>query len=97
LSRRRFDHLARGVSAAVGGAVGRYALWLHLHDLGIDPERLDDGEALAFCRGPARRFVESQGLSLSRRAERRLRRAVDAYDPERLTPEELADGWEQEG
>lgn len=93
MSRRRFDHLARELSAAAGVEVGRYALWIHLHERGIDPERLDDDTALAFCRGPARRFLEDLGLRLTRRAERRLRRAVDAYDPARPTPDELAEGW----
>lgn len=78
--------------------MARYALWLQLHELGIDPERIDEDGALTFCRGPARTFLAGLGLPLSRRAERRLCRAVGAFDPERLTPEELAGDWgESEG
>ena len=86
------------MSVVVKTPIARYSLWLHLHEIGIDPEHLDEDGALAFCSGPARAFLAGLGIPITRRAERRLRRAVDAYDPERLTPEELADdGWESEG
>jgi hypothetical protein len=97
LGRRRFDHLVREVSVAARTPIGRYALWLHLHEIGIDPERLDENGALAFCSGPARIFLAGLGLPLTPRAERRLRRAVDAFDPERLSPEDLESSWESEG
>jgi hypothetical protein len=86
--RVRFDHLAAELSVAVGALVPRWPLWLRLHELGQDPEHLSSDAALAFCGGPARRFLAEHGLGLSWRARRRLLRSVAAFDPERASPEQ---------
>lgn len=94
--RARFDHLAAEISLAVGALVPRWPLWLRLHDLGQDPEQLSADAALAFCGGPARRFLEEQGFRLSWRARRRLLRSVARFDPARPTPEQILGFAEQE-
>jgi hypothetical protein len=86
--RARFDHLVAELSVAVGALVPRWPLWLRLHELGQDPEHLSGEAALAFCGGPARRFLADQGLDLGWIARRRLLRAVARFDPTRPTPEQ---------
>jgi hypothetical protein len=88
VGRRRFDHLVLELSLALDECVPRYALWLRLHEEGFDPEALDRDAALAFCRDPLERFLEELGLELPPRRLRRLRRAVDRFDPELGTPYE---------
>jgi hypothetical protein len=92
-TRRRFDHLALELSLAVGERIPRYRLWLHLHELGCDPEALSRGDVLAFCRGEAPRFLAAQGRLLTPRAQRRLCREVARFDPLRPTPEERLAGY----
>lgn len=88
MGRRRFDHLFVEVSLAVDALVPRYALWLHLHELGWDPDALTRDQAAAFCDGPLRGFLAERGFRLSQRAARRLRRSVERYDPRVRAPEE---------
>jgi hypothetical protein len=84
--RRGFDHLAAELSVAAGRLVPRYALWLRLRELGLDPERLTREQALAFCRAGLRGFLRGQQLRLSERALRRVERAVARFDPRRPSP-----------
>jgi len=86
--RRAFDHLHAELSIGVGCLVPRYALWLHLRDLGLDPEALDREQALSFCRLHARDFLAELGLPLAPHAARRLERALARFDPLRPTPSE---------
>lgn len=88
MGRRRFDHLFIEISLAVDALVPRYALWLEIHELGFDPNALSGEEATAFCDGPLQRFLSERGFWLSPRSERRVRRAVERYDPRIRTPEE---------
>ena len=88
MDRRRFDHLATELSVAVQAPIPRYALWLQLHDEGLDPERLTRAQAIGFCKGNLRRFAAEQGLRLGFLAHRRLVREVDDYDPEYDHPAE---------
>lgn len=88
MGRRRFDHLVMAISVAVRVPIPRYALWLHLHELGCNPEALTREMALAFCDGPLSGFLAERGLHLRRRAARRLFREVDRFDPDWLDPEE---------
>lgn len=91
-SRRRFDHLVVELSLAAAAPIPRYALWIRLHELQLDPERLSRRGALGFCRGPARDFLAEHGHVLTPRARRRLLREVGRFDPAHATPEErLAD------
>lgn len=92
MSRKRFDHLVIEISLAVGRRIARYPLWLHLHELGLDPESLTPEGAAAFCRAELRPFLTSRGLHLKPRAERRIERAVRRFDPRVPTPEERLGG-----
>ena len=86
MDRRRFDHLATELAVAVRSPVPRYALWLQLHDQGLDPESLTRAQAIGFCKASLRRFTSEQGLRLGFRAHRRLVREISDFDPERDTP-----------
>lgn len=88
MSRRRFEHLVAEVSVAVGVRLNRYALWLALHELGMDPERLSRGDALGFCQGPLLNFLGERRLVLFERERRRLLRSIARFDAEQPTPEE---------
>jgi hypothetical protein len=88
VARRRFDHLVIEISLAVGERIPRYPLWLRLHELGWNPERLSRQAALAFCGAPLTRFLADHSLSLPRRARRRLERNLRRYDPAVPTPYE---------
>lgn len=88
MSRRRFEHLLAEISVAVDAQISRYALWLELHEHGMDPEALSRGAALAFCRGPLQDFLDARGHALPERQRRRLLRSVWRFDAERPTPEE---------
>jgi hypothetical protein len=92
VGRRRFDHLALELSLALGQSVPRYALWLRLREEGFDPEALDRSQVLAFCADPLERFLEGMGLGLRPSCLRRLRRAVERFDPTRPTPYERIAG-----
>jgi hypothetical protein len=88
MARRRFDHLVLEISLAVGQRIPRYPLWLRLHELGWNPERLSRQAALAFCGAPLTRFLADHGLALGPRARRRLQRNLRRYDPAIPTPYE---------
>ena len=88
LGRRRFDNLHTELSVALGVAVPRFHLWMELHESDIDPERLTREEAIAFCSGPLESYLRRCGLSLRRRALRRLCRKVRKYNPDIATPYE---------
>jgi len=86
--RRRFNHLVVELSVAVGSLLPRYALWLRMREVGLDPEDLSREEALAFCDTPVTEFLAEQGFALPLPARRRLRRAIERFDPALPTPEE---------
>jgi len=86
VDRRRFDHLAMELSLALGARVPRYPLWLHLHEAGRDPETLSREDAIAYCDADLGAFLAGEGLCLSRRALRQIRRAVDRFDPDLPDP-----------
>jgi hypothetical protein len=88
MARRRFDHLVLEISLAVGELIPRYPLWLRLHELGWNPERLSPQATIAFCGAPLTRFLADHGLALSGRARRRLERNLRRYDPAIPTPYE---------
>ena len=73
---------------AVGTRINRYALWLALHDQGMDPESLSREDALNFCQGPLLNFLGERRLMLFARERRRLLRDVARFDAELPTPEE---------
>ena len=49
--RRCFDHMHAEISVALGRVLPRYALWMHLKDLGLDPDALTRDAATRFCEG----------------------------------------------
>lgn len=93
MSRRRFDHLFEEISVQIGRLAPRYALWLHLREQGLDPERLTREETVAFCRNGLTRFLHEHELTLSRRQSLTLLRAVARHDPSVRSPAEWASGW----
>ena len=88
--RRGFDHLFAEISVAAGRLVPRYALWLRLRELGIDPEQLTRKQGVAFCRGHLDAFLREHGMALAPRAVRRVERAVARLDPAARSPAEWA-------
>ena len=88
MDRRRFDHLVHELSLELGDGIPRYALWLRIHEAGLDPERLTREEALALCGGFLKRFLRENGRRLSPLARRRVRRSVARFEPALPTPEE---------
>ena len=88
MGRRRFDHLIAELSVALGRLVPRYALWLRMHELGWDPERLAATQATAFVDGHLDAFLAQSGDSLTARAQKRLSRSVERFDPLQPTPYE---------
>ncbi len=88
MNRRRFDHLYAELSVALGRLAPRYALWLHMSELGMDPERLSRSDAVLFCRRHLDGFLGEHDLALRDRQERRLVRAIDRFDPRHPTPYE---------
>ena len=89
MGRRRFEHLHSELSVAAGRLIPRYALWLHLHGLGRDPENLSREGVLSFARGPMEGFLADHGIHLSPRVERRLMRSLERFDPRHDTPSEV--------
>jgi hypothetical protein len=93
VSRRFFEYLLVELSVSVGTRLPRYALWLRLHDLGWNPEALEQADVLAFCDGPMEDFLADRGFQLSPRAQRRLRKALAKFDPLRPLPHEILERW----
>jgi hypothetical protein len=93
VSRRLFEYLFVELSVSVGTRIPRYALWLHLHDLGWNPEALKTADVLAFCDGPMERFLADRGFSLNRRAQSGLRKSLAKFDPLRPQPHEILERW----
>jgi hypothetical protein len=87
-SRRGFDHLVVELSVAAGRHIPRYPLWLKLHALGFDPERLDRESATAFCGRPLEVFLAEHGMRLPERALLRVRKSIRDFDPTVPTPYE---------
>ena len=81
MRRKRFNQLVAELSGLLGRALPRYGLWLRLHELGYDPEALSQRECLRFCERDLESFLGEQGLALSTRAQRRLRRALGGDVP----------------
>ena len=96
MDRRRFEHLFVELSVACGQLVPRYRLWLTLREAGADPERLARRDAIGFCDDLLARFLDDQGLSLTRWRRRKLRRSVAGFDPDMTSPDELMERLERE-
>lgn len=88
MDRRRFDHLYEELSVSLGRLAPRYALWLHMSELGMRPEQLSRSDALLYCQRHLAGFLGVHDLVLRRRPERRLVRAIRRFDPRHPTPYE---------
>ena len=89
MSRLVFNFLYVELSISVGTRLPRYALWLRLHELGLNPEALRLADALTFCDGPVDTFLADRGHFLTRRAHRKLRKSLAKFDPIRSSAEDL--------
>jgi hypothetical protein len=88
VNRRRFENLVVELSVAAGHLVPRYALWLRLQELGLDPIGLERADMLRFVDGHLSSFLAEHGLALENRVQRRLRGRLARFDPRYPTPEE---------
>ena len=90
MRRERFNHLFVELSVLAGAPVPRYALWLRLHELGLEPETLSSRQVRWFCDRHLEDFLAEYGLELSRRARRKLLRVLTRGDPIPPAPDESA-------
>jgi hypothetical protein len=81
------------ISVAVGVQVPRYTLWMEIHELGWSPDAMTLEQALAYLDGPLKTFLVQNGLGMSPRARRRMRRAVAGFSPNHPTPSERLEAW----
>jgi hypothetical protein len=88
MERRRFDRLVVELSVALDRWVPRYALWQHVHDAGLDPERWTGAQAERFCLLELPRWLRRQGFALAEPRLAKLARTIGRMDPALLTPEE---------
>jgi len=89
VGRRVFNRLVVEISLVVGHCVSRYALWVYVRELGIDPEQMSVQDARGFCGAPLRRFLAAQGLRLEIGELRRLERQLCRINPYRADPYDL--------
>jgi hypothetical protein len=90
--RRGFDFLFAEISVSVGRVIPRFALWLRIHEHGLQPDQLTREETLAFCREALPVFLHDHGIELDDRAARRLERALARFDPLHPSPDETFAG-----
>ena len=72
----------------MGSLIPRSPLWLRLHELGFDPERLDRAAVTAFCGEPLEVFLFEYGVYLPERELLRVRHRVSRFDPDLPSPYE---------
>jgi len=89
-NRRRFDHFHAEFSVRSGKLLPRYPLWLSIHELGLDPDTASAGDLVDFLDFSAASFLwEHLGIRLNQWQWRRIRRAIERFDPERRQPDEV--------
>jgi len=88
MDRRWFDHLFTELSVALGRRAPRYALWLALGELGVDPAKLGREDVVGFCDRELPSFLAEHRLALTARAEQRLQRSIRRFDPRHPSPAE---------
>lgn len=88
VSRRCFDHFHAELSVEIGKLVPRYALWLRMQEVGIQPTDLSPRQTLCFIEADLDAFLATEGLDLAERARTRLSRRMRRFDPRRPTPYE---------
>jgi hypothetical protein len=95
MGRRVFNRLVIEISLAVGHCVSRYALWMTMHELDIDPEQMTAQDAAGFCGAPLRRFLAAQGIRLEPGELHRLEKQIRGINPYRADPYDRIDGMER--
>jgi hypothetical protein len=94
MGRRVFNRLVIEISLAVGYYVSRYALWVYMHELEIDPEQMTAQDVRGFCGPHLRRFLAAQGILLEPGELRKLERQIREINPYRADPFDRIDGAE---
>lgn len=89
MSQRRFNHFYIELCCAQDRRIARYALWLELCDRGLTPEKLDREGLLFFFDTHLDAYLAHGGTPLTPRSRRRLRRALERYNPRFATPDEF--------
>jgi hypothetical protein len=96
MGRRVFNRIVIEISLSVGYLVSRYALWVYLHELEIDPEQMTVEDAARFCGVPLERFLAAQGIRLEPGEERRLEKRIRRINPYRPDPYDRLEGSARE-
>ena len=81
MRRERFNLLVSELSVLAGQEIPRFTLWMRLHEAGLDPEALSNQQVLRFLDLHLEDFLCQLGLTVSRRARRRLRRTLTRDEP----------------
>jgi hypothetical protein len=95
MGRRVFNQLVVEISLAFGHCISRYALWVYLHELDVDPEQMTARDAANLCGVRLRRFLASQGLRIEPGELLRLERRIRAINPYRPDPYDRVEGTER--
>ena len=88
VSRRCFDHFHAELSVEIGKLVPRYALWLRMQEVGLEPTDLSGSQTARFMEAELDAFLASEGLGLAERPKMRLIRRMHRFDPSQPTPYE---------
>ena len=73
----------------MGVRLHRYQLWMQMCESDCNPEDLNRSQLLAFYDNGLSDYLAGQGVSAKPNAWRRLRRAMEVYDPRHSTPYEF--------
>ncbi len=95
MGRRVFNRLVIEISLAVGYYVSRYALWVYMHELEIDPEQMTAQDVRGFCGPRLRRFLAAQGIRLEPGELHKLERQIRGINPYRPDPYDRIEGVER--
>jgi hypothetical protein len=95
MGRRVFNRLVIEISLAVGHCISRYALWMYVHELDLDPEEMTAQDAAGLCGLPLRRFLAAQAIRLEPGELRRLESRIRKINPYRADPYDRVDGMER--
>ena len=95
MGRRVFNRLVIEISLAVGHCISRYALWMYVHELELDPEQMTAQDAAELCGTPLRRFLATQGIRLEPGELHKLESQIRRINPYRADPYDRVDGMER--
>ena len=95
MGRRVFNRLVIEISLSVGHCISRYALWVYLHELEIDPEQMTARDAAALCGVRLRRFIAAEGIRLEPGELHRLEQQIRGINPYRPDPYDRVEGLER--